>query len=90
MLWLAVDWPSPARRLCNSVGHDRGSLRDPARVHKTDQLVYLVALGHLRRLRMRSPGAVAVRTTLVPDPEQNGGRSLEDLLHHIADDDLVG
>jgi len=26
----------------------------------------------------------------IKDPKQNGGRSLEDLLHHIADDDLVG
>jgi Carboxypeptidase regulatory-like domain len=26
----------------------------------------------------------------IKDPKQNGGRSLEDILHHIADDDLVG
>jgi len=26
----------------------------------------------------------------IKDPQQNGGRSLEDLLHHIADDGLVG
>ncbi len=26
----------------------------------------------------------------IKDPKQNGGRSLADLLHHIADDDLVG
>jgi len=26
----------------------------------------------------------------IKDPKQNGGRSLEELFHHIADDDLVG
>jgi hypothetical protein len=26
----------------------------------------------------------------IKDPKQNGGRSLDDLFHHIADDDLVG
>ncbi len=26
----------------------------------------------------------------IKDPKQNGGRPLEELLHHIADDDLVG
>jgi hypothetical protein len=26
----------------------------------------------------------------IKDPQQNGGRSLEQLLHHVADDNLVG
>ena len=35
----------------------------------------------------RSPGELCRQ---IKDPKQNGGRSLEELLHHIADDDLVG
>jgi hypothetical protein len=35
----------------------------------------------------RSPGELCRQ---IKDPKQNGGRSLTDLLHHIADDSLVG
>ena len=35
----------------------------------------------------RSPAALCAQ---IKDPKQNGGRSLQELLHHVADDDLVG
>jgi hypothetical protein len=35
----------------------------------------------------RSPGELCRQ---IKDPKQNGGRSLDQLLDHLADDDLVG
>jgi hypothetical protein len=35
----------------------------------------------------RSPGDICRQ---IKDPKQNGGRSLEKLLDHVANDDLVG